>query len=67
MSGSKVAVSSKVWPRRRVEIEDQLDLTKNQAPNQLEAVADNENEEKYLQEQTQAKPNRRTQRTAVRV
>jgi hypothetical protein len=53
--------------RRQSEIEEQLDLTKNQAPNQLEAVADNENEEKNLQEQTQAKPNRRAQRTAVRV
>src|SRR5208282_4225957 len=39
--------------KRQSEIEEQLDLTKNQAPNQLEAVADNENEEKHLQEQTQ--------------
>jgi hypothetical protein len=52
---------------RQSEIEEKLDLTKNQAPSQVDAVADNENEEKNLQEQTQAKPKRRVERTAVHV
>jgi len=53
--------------RRQSEIEEQLDLTKNQAPVQVESATDDETEEKNLQEQTQTKPNRRAQRTAVRV
>jgi N12 class adenine-specific DNA methylase/SAM-dependent methyltransferase len=51
--------------KRQSEIEEQLDLTKNQAPNQLEAVADNETEEKNSQQQTQAKANHQTRKTAV--
>jgi hypothetical protein len=51
--------------KRQSEIEEQLDLTKNQAPNQLEAVADNENDEKNSQQQTQTKSNRQTRKTAV--
>jgi len=52
---------------RQSEIEEKLDLTKNQAPVQVESATDDETEEKNLEEQTQAKPNRRAQRTAVRV
>ncbi len=51
--------------KRQSEIEEQLDLTKNQAPNQLEAVADNENDEKNSQQQNQTKSNRQTRKTAV--
>jgi hypothetical protein len=53
--------------KRQSEIEDQLDLTKNQAPVQAESTAADENAEKNSQQQTQAKPNRQTQRTAVRI
>ncbi|HUA39902.1 MAG TPA: hypothetical protein VMA35_16020, partial [Candidatus Sulfopaludibacter sp.] len=53
--------------QRQSEIEEKLDLTKNQAPSQVDAVAENENEEKNLQQQTQAKSTRRAQRTAVHV
>ena len=53
--------------QRQSEIEEQLDLTKNQAPNQLGAVADNENDEKNSQQQNQAKSNRQTRQTAVHV
>ena len=52
---------------RQSEIEEKLDLTKNQASSQVDAVTDNENEENNSQQQTQAKSNRQTQRTAVRV
>jgi hypothetical protein len=38
--------------RRQSEIEEHLDLTKNQAPSQLETVADNETTEKNLVVQT---------------
>ena len=50
---------------RQSEIEEKLDLTKNQAPNQLEAVADDENDEKNSQQQNQTKSNRQTRKTAV--
>jgi N12 class adenine-specific DNA methylase len=53
--------------KRQAQIEDQLDLTKNQAPSQAEAVSDNEVAEENSQEQTQTKSNRPTQRAAVRV
>jgi hypothetical protein len=53
--------------QRQAEIEEKLDLTKNQAPSQVDAVADNEMEEKNSQQQTQAKSNRPSQRTAVHV
>ena len=51
--------------KRQSEIEEKLDLTKNQAPNQLEAVADNENDEKNSQQQTETKTNRQTRKPAV--
>jgi hypothetical protein len=53
--------------RRQSEIEEQLDLTKNQAPNQLEAVAEKDNDEKNSQQQNQAqaKANRQTRKAAV--
>jgi hypothetical protein len=51
---------------RQSEIEEKLDLTKNQAPSQVEDVAADESEENS-QQQTQVKPNRQTQRAAVRV
>ncbi|MGH7975692.1 MAG: hypothetical protein ACREC8_03415 [Limisphaerales bacterium] len=44
-----------------------LGLTKNQAPSQVEDVADNENEEKISQQQTHVKSNGQTRRTTVRV
>jgi hypothetical protein len=53
--------------KRQSEIEEQLDLTKNQAPNQFEAVADNENDEKKFEKQTQAKSTRRVRQVAVHV
>jgi len=53
--------------KRQSEIEEKLDLTKNQAPSQAEAVSDDEAEEKNSQHQAQTKSNRPTQRTAVRV
>ena len=51
--------------RRQSEIEEKLDLTKNQAPSQAEAVSAgyDENSEK----QTQTNPPRRARRTAVHV
>jgi len=51
--------------KRQSEIEEQLDLTKNQAPNQLEAVADNENDEKNSHQESQTKLNRQNRKTAV--
>jgi hypothetical protein len=51
--------------KRQSEIEEQLDLTKNQAPNQLEAVADSENDEKKTQQQCQANSNRQSRKAAV--
>jgi N12 class adenine-specific DNA methylase len=53
--------------QRQAEIEEKLDLTKNQAPSQVDAVADSEMEEKNSQQQTQAKSNRPSQRAAVHV
>jgi hypothetical protein len=53
--------------QRQSEIEEKLDLTKNQAPVQAESTADNETEEKNLREQSQAKQNRYAQRTSVRL
>ena len=51
--------------KRQAEIEEKLDLTKNQAPSQVEDAADNENEEKISQEQTQVKSKGQHQRVAV--
>jgi hypothetical protein len=52
--------------KRQSEIEEKLDLTKNQAPSQVEDPAD-ENEEKISQQQTQTKTNERTRKAAVRI
>ena len=51
--------------RRQSEIEDKLDLTKNQAPSQAEAVSAGESEQKISE--TTVKPIHRRRRTAVRV
>ena len=53
--------------KRQSEIEEKLDLTKNQAPSQAESVADDEVEDKIPQRQTHIKSNQQTRRTAVRV
>jgi len=52
---------------RQAEIEEKLDLTKNQAPIQVEESPNDENEEKILPKQTQKEPIRRSQRKAVSV
>ena len=53
--------------KRQSEIEEKLDLTKNQAPSQAESVAGDEVEDKIPQRQTHIKSNQQTRRTAVRV
>jgi hypothetical protein len=53
--------------KRQSEIEEQLDLTKNQAPVQAESTADDETEEKVSQQQTQTKINGQTRRAVGRV
>jgi hypothetical protein len=53
--------------RRQAEIEEKLDLTKNQAPVQAESAADDEIKEENSQQQTQRKPNEQHRRVAVRV
>jgi N12 class adenine-specific DNA methylase len=53
--------------KRQSEIEDQLDLTKNQAPSQAEAVSDNETEQIDTQEQTQTKSNRQSYQNPIQV
>ena len=53
--------------QRQSEIEEKLDLTKNQAPSQVDAVADNEMEEKNSQQQSQAKSNQHARKMAVHV
>ena len=50
---------------RQSEIEEQLDLTKNQAPNQLDADAPDVNEQKNSEKQTHSP--RHARRTAIRV
>ena len=52
---------------RQSEIEEKLDLTKNQAPSQVESAADDENVEENSQRQSQTKSNRPSQRAAVHV
>jgi N12 class adenine-specific DNA methylase len=52
---------------RQAEIEEKLDLTKNQAPSQIEDTADDESVEKISKQQTQTKTNGQTRRAAVRV
>jgi hypothetical protein len=51
---------------RQSEIEEQLDLTKNQAPSQVDAAATDEREENS-EKQTETKSIQQTRRTAVRV
>ena len=51
--------------KRQSEIEEQLDLTKNQAPNQLDADAPDVNEQKNSEKQTHSP--RHARRTAIRV
>jgi N12 class adenine-specific DNA methylase len=51
---------------RQAEIEEKLDLTKNQAPSQVDAVAGDEREENS-EKQTEAKSKRQTRPAAVRV
>jgi hypothetical protein len=54
--------------KRQAEIEEKLDLTKNQAPSQVEAVAaDDDTVENNSQKQTQAHSTRPARRTAVQV
>jgi hypothetical protein len=53
--------------KRQSEIEDKLDLTKNQAPAQAESVADEEHEEKTPPKLTQKTVSRQTQKSVVRV
>jgi N12 class adenine-specific DNA methylase len=51
--------------QRQSEIEEKLDLTKNQAPSQIETVADDEIEEQNSPRQVQAKANQHARKTAV--
>jgi len=53
--------------RRQGEIEEKLDLTKNQAPSQAEAVSAGDEEPKNAEKQTQTNPPRRARRAAVHV
>ena len=51
--------------KRQSEIEEKLDLTKNQAPAQAESAADDEVTEENSQQQSQTKSNQQVQRAAV--
>jgi tetrahydromethanopterin S-methyltransferase subunit G len=51
--------------KRQSEIEEKLDLTKNQAPVQAESGADNENEERISPAQVQTKSHRQTRKLAA--
>ncbi len=53
--------------RRQNEIEEKLDLTKNQAPSQVDADASDANEQKNSEKQTQTHSPRPKRRTAIRV
>jgi len=53
--------------RRQSEIEEKLDLTKNQAPSQVEAVAAGDDEQKISKNQTQTHSPRRARGAAVHV
>jgi hypothetical protein len=53
--------------RRQSEIEEKLDLTKNQAPSQVDADAPDANEQKKTEKQTQTHSPRPKRRAAVRV
>jgi N12 class adenine-specific DNA methylase len=50
---------------RQSEIEEKLDLTKNQAPSQIENAADDETEEKVAPRQTQKKTKQPAKKTAA--
>jgi len=53
--------------RRQSEIEEKLDLTKNQAPSQVEADSTEGNEQKNSEKQTQTHSHRPARRTAIHV
>ena len=53
--------------QRQAEIEEKLDLTKNQAPSQIDTVADDENVEENSSRQVQAKANQHARKAAVHV
>jgi hypothetical protein len=53
--------------RRQSEIEEKLDLTKNQAPSQVDAVSAGDEEQKNTEKQTQTNSPRRTRQAAVHV
>jgi N12 class adenine-specific DNA methylase len=53
--------------QRQAEIGEKLDLTKNQAPSQIDTVADDENVEENSSRQVQAKANQHARKTAVHV
>jgi len=54
--------------QRQAEIEEKLDLTKNQAPSQVDDVAaDDETGEKNSPRQVQARTNQHARKTAVRI
>jgi len=53
--------------KRQSEIEDQLDLAKNQAPVQAESTADDETVEKNSEKQRQTDSTRSVRRTAIRM
>jgi N12 class adenine-specific DNA methylase/predicted O-methyltransferase YrrM len=52
---------------RQSEIEEKLDLTKNQAPSQVESESPEENTQKISENQTPDEPARQTRRSAIRV
>jgi hypothetical protein len=52
---------------RQSEIEEKLDLTKNQAPSQVEDAAEDETEEKISQKQAQTGTKEQSRRAALRV
>lgn len=52
---------------RQAEIEEKLDLTKNQAPVQAESPTEDGNEENISQAQVQEKPSRQNRKAVVRV
>ena len=53
--------------RRQSEIEEKLDLTKNQAPSQVEPADADENAETNSVKETQTEPVQRRRRAAIRV
>jgi hypothetical protein len=53
--------------RRQSEIEEKLDLTKNQAPSQVDADTPDANEQKNSEKQTQTHSHRPARRTAIRI